>query len=170
MRQHNLLLLLVLAAIVATIAACQAPSAPPPPDYGAEYGPAVEKFMEVWNSRQYDELDSFVSTNFRREAPDQNVSGLDAMKLFMSQVHTTYPDFSITTDDVWFADGVAFVRWTATGTNTGEGSFEPTGNSIDVSGLTMVRFDGGMISEEHAYFDTATVASQLGLEAVPHAM
>ncbi len=66
-------------------------------------------------------------------------------------------------------DGVVFVEWTATGTNTGEGSAPPTGNAMEVSGLTKWVIEGGKIAEEYVYFDSAAAQRQLGGESMPHA-
>jgi len=33
----------------------------------------------------------------------------------------------------------------------------------------MLRFEDGMITEERALYDTATLQRQLGVEAIPHA-
>ena len=158
--------------LIATVA-CQAPapelSSEPVPDYAAQLGPAADSFIEVWNTRDYDKLDAILSADFRRRAPDQNADGPAAMKDFMRQVHRTYPDFRIVTDETYYDEDVALRVWTVTGTNTGEGAFPPTGKSIDVTGMTMLRFAGGKITEEVVFYDTATVTEQLGLAAVPHA-
>jgi steroid delta-isomerase-like uncharacterized protein/uncharacterized protein (TIGR02246 family) len=132
--------------------------------------PAAATFVDVWNNRNYDELDQVLTEDFRRRAPDQNADGRADMKEFMRQVHTTYPDFRIVVDNSSHQGDVAFLHWTVTGTNTGPGAFPPTGERITTSGITMLRFaDDGRISEEIAHYDTATVSSQLGLAAVPHA-
>lgn len=102
-------------------------------------------------------------------APDQSADGLAAMKEFMAQVHTAYPDFHIVVNESLYGDNLAFLNWTVTGTNTGEGSVPPTGKTVNISGITMLRFAGGMITEEIAHYDTATMMAQLGLSAVPHA-
>ncbi len=132
--------------------------------------PAAATFVDVWNNRNYDELYQVLTEDFRRRAPDQNADGRADMKEFMRQVHTTYPDFRIVVDNSSHQGDVAFLHWTVTGTNTGPGAFPPTGERITTSGITMLRFaDDGRISEEIAHYDTATVSSQLGLAAVPHA-
>lgn len=134
-----------------------------------QLSPALATFIEVWNSKDYDKLDKALTEDFRRRAPDQNAEGRAAMKEFMRQVHAAYPDFRIVANEDSHQGEVAFLRWTVTGTNTGPGAFPPTGKRITTSGITMVRFaPDGRIVEEAAEYDTATLASQLGLEAVPH--
>lgn len=135
-----------------------------------QLSPALATFMEVWNNQDYDKLDVALTGDFRRRAPDQNADGRAAMKEFMRQVHTTYPDFRIVVDNSSHQGDVAFLRWTVTGTNSGPGAFPPTGKRITTSGITMVRFaEDGRISEEIAQYDTASLSRQLGLTSVPHA-
>lgn len=131
---------------------------------------AVETFFAVWNREEgYDRLDSILATDFRRVAPDQNAEGRAEMKEFMRQVHTVYPDFQIELNESAHEGDVAFTYWTVTGTHSGEGAVPASGKSVDVSGITLLRFEDGMITEELAYYDTATLQEQLGVEAVPHA-
>jgi steroid delta-isomerase-like uncharacterized protein len=158
--------------LIVTILGCQAPAppaAPPPVDHAAKLGPAIEEIFEVWNTKEYDRLDAILAADFRREAPDQEAEGIDGMKEFMGQVHTTYPDFRIVADETYFDKDVAIVVWTVTGTNTGEGALPPTGKSVEIRGMTICRFRDGKIYEEDVFYDTAGVSEQLGLEAVPHA-
>ena len=135
-----------------------------------QLSPAAATFIEVGNSHDYDELDRALADDFRRRAPDQNADGRAAMKDFMRQVHTTYPDFRIVVNEDSHQGDVAFLHWTVTGTNTGPGAFPPTGKRITTSGITMLRFAAdGRISEEVAHYDTASLSRQLGLSGVPHA-
>jgi hypothetical protein len=160
-------LAIALAAVVGCQQAAQPPTAAPAtPDYAAEYGPKVEAFLQVWNSKDYAQLDGIVAESFVRRAPDQNADGREAMKAFMQQVHATYPDFRIVANAVGFGPDVAFTQWTVTGTYTPEGA-EP--KTIETSGATMLRFAGGLIAEERAFYDTGALAAQTGSATVPHA-
>lgn len=129
---------------------------------------AIETFFSVWNTEGYDRLDSILATDFRRRAPDQNADGRAEMKEFMRQVHAAYPDFHIELNESAHEGDVAFTYWTVTGTHSGEGAVQATGKSVDVSGITLLRFEDGMITEELAFYDTATLQRQLGVEAIPH--
>ena len=162
------LCLIAAIALIATVS-CPAPAPEPPPDYAAELGPAAKEFIEVWNTRDYDKLDAIMSADFRRVAPDQNADGLAAMKDFMRQAHSAYPDFRIVAEETYYQKDLVLMVWRVTGTNTGEGAFSPTGKSIDAKGMTMLRCADGKIVEEVVFYDTATVTNQLGLAGVPHA-
>lgn len=129
---------------------------------------ATKGFIEVWNTKEYDKLDGIATADFQRVAPDQNANGLAEMKQLMSQVHTTNPDFSIEIHESAYAENTSFILWTARGTNTGDGDVPASGNSWEVSGITMLRFVGGRISQEVAHYDTATLLNQVGTSELPH--
>jgi steroid delta-isomerase-like uncharacterized protein len=152
--------------VVACQPAAEPPAAPAAPDYAAQYDPAIDAIFDAWNSKQYDQLDGVLAADFTRIAPDQNADGPEGLKAFMAQTHATYPDFALTSNQRAYAPGVAFVEWTATGTDSGEGG---SGNPIEVSGATMLRFADGKITREIAYFDTATLMRQVGADTMPHA-
>jgi hypothetical protein len=155
-------------ALVAAIGCQQAPqpTAPAAPDYAAEYGPTLDAFLQVWNSKDYAQLDAILTDGFVRRAPDQGADGREAMKAFMQQVHATYPDFQIVSKAAAFGPDLAFTQWTVTGTYTAEGA-EP--RAVEISGATLLRMAGGLISEEHVFYDTAALAAQTATSAVPHA-
>lgn len=53
-----------------------------------------------------------------------------------------------------------FCHWIASG------SVPATGKSFTVTGMTMHQFKDGMMTEEWAYFDAASIQAQLNAEAV----
>ena len=165
---------LTLVALVATLSACQKPAppaaaTPEAPDYFAILGPTSEQFITVWNTQNYEVLDAILAPDFHRKAPDQNVSNLAEMKDFVKQVHAAYPDFHVETDSIAYTRDHAFVKWTATGTNTGDGATKATGKPIKVEGMTLLTFRDGRIIEEDVFFDSAALSAQLGTTAMPHA-
>ncbi len=146
------------------VAACQPPAAQP--DYAAQYDPALDAIFAAWTDKAYDGLDGKLATNYSRLAPDANAASLDELKAFMAATHTVYPDLVITSGQRAYAPGIAFVQWTATGTDRSPGG---TGQPISVTGSTMYRFADGMITHEYVYFDTAELMRQTGTQTVPHA-
>lgn len=173
--------LIPVALVVLLVAACQTADEPATENASEEqpaeetasntvdHAAAVETIFAVWNSKNYDELDAVLAPDFRRRGPDQNAESLEEMKDFMRQVHTAYPDFHIEMKESAYDGDVGFTHWKVTGTHSGEGSVPATGKSIDLDGATVLRFGDGLITEEIAYFDTAALQAQLGVESVPHA-
>jgi hypothetical protein len=74
------------------------------------------------------------------------------------------PDLVIAVEDIVAEGDRVAVRWTATGTNTGEGNGLPaTGKRITVGGMTFWRMRDGRIAEEWGVVDMLSALRQLGL-------
>lgn len=138
------------------------------PDREATLAATVDALEEVWNSGDYDRLDTILAADVRRDGPDQDAEGIEAMRQFMEQVRTTYAPFQITFDDVAYGEDLAFVHWTVTGGSPVESGAE-SGAGVEQSGITLLRFDeSGRITDEIVHFDTAALESQVGSEDLPH--
>lgn len=144
------------------ISACQ--PATPPPDHAAAQRPVVDAFLAAWNTGAVDALDEAMVPEVRRFSPGgaSDAGNLEELKQVVLDLRTAYPDMRITLDDMYSLENLAFGFWTFTGTNTGSGAMPPTGASVRISGLTMLRFAGGKITEERAFFDNADWLTQLG--------
>lgn len=140
-----------------------------PKDHTAEHKPAVDAFIDAWNTGNYDQLDTFFADGFKRRAPGfaMNAVGLSGMKDVMRALRGTYPDANLVVDDAYFQENLAFVRWTFSGTNTGPGDFPPTGKPVKNSGLTILHYANGKIAMEDVYFDTLEWMQQLGFTLTP---
>lgn len=74
------------------------------------------------------------------------------------------PDLVMTVEHMVAEGDLVVVRWSGTGTNTGEGNGLPaTGRRVTVRGMTLFRFKGGRISEEWSSVDRLGFLQQLGL-------
>jgi predicted ester cyclase len=81
-----------------------------------------------------------------------------------------FPDLAFTVDHAVAEGDLVAVRWTARGTNTGEGNGIPaTGRRVQVSGTALFRFEDGAIAEEWTAGDTLGLMRQLGLLPAPGA-
>jgi steroid delta-isomerase-like uncharacterized protein len=77
---------------------------------------------------------------------------------------TAFPDLHMTVDHAVAEGDLVAVRWTARGTNTGEGNGIPaTGRRVQISGMALFRFEDGAIAEEWTSGDTLGLMRQLGL-------
>ncbi len=74
------------------------------------------------------------------------------------------PDMRVKVNQVVAEGDLVSVYWTASGTNTAAGWGIPaTGKSVKVSGMTLFRFERGLIQEEWSVFDQYSIMKQLGL-------
>ena len=151
------------------VAACQ-PAAPPAPDYAAIQQPAVDAYLAGWSTGNLEGLDAAMAANvMRRSSAGMNADNLDELKAAMTTLRTAYPDAKVVSDETIHMPNAAVLRWTFTGTNTGPGDAPPTGKSVSLSGLTLLRFADGKITEEHVAFDAADWYRQLGYTITPPA-
>ncbi len=156
--------ILAAVAAVSMVAGC----APPPADYAAELKPALDDFVEAWNTGDMDKLDAALTDDYRRTTPfGVEAESLDAMKGVMTAFRTAYPDANVTLTETHFTESRAFINWTFTGTNTGPGDMPPTGRPVNIDGYTVVTFDGGKAASEEVYFDTLAWMTQLGATLIP---
>ena len=164
-----------IAVVVALLAACAPPAAKEDPAVAAmraaadsqqQMLAAIATWVSAWDTGNTDGLDAITAPNFKRTAPDQNAEGLDELKGLIAQVHTVYTDFNITNDASAAGPDGGFVQWTATGTDSG--SENPTGKSMNVTGISRYQFVDGKIVSEFVSFDSGALMSQLEREDIPH--
>lgn len=74
------------------------------------------------------------------------------------------PDMRVKVNHIVAEGDLVSVYWTASGTNSAAGWGIPaTGKSVSVSGMTLFRFERGLIQEEWSVFDQYSIMKQLGL-------
>lgn len=99
--------------------------------------------------------------------PDEDVRGIEGLKQFVSMFLEAFPDLSITVEDEIAEGDKVVTRWRARGTHQGElRGIAPTGNRVNVSGITIHRIEGDKIVEEWESPDNLGLMQQIG--AVPY--
>ena len=95
--------------------------------------------------------------------------GLEAAKGFAMGYRMAFPDLKTTTEDLIAEGDEVVVRWTTSGTHEGETeAFGPaTGNWMEVTGITIQRFEEGKIAEGWTNADTLGQMQQLGMAPAP---
>ena len=92
-------------------------------------------------------------------------AGKAEMRSFFNALFDAFPDFEMQILDLVVEDERAAVRWHATGTFSGTASFQgllATGKPVDLEGCDMVWVRDGKIARIEAYYDTASLARQIG--------
>ena len=87
------------------------------------------------------------------------------LKAWFSNLFRAFPDFRMEVADMVAYGDKAAVRWTATGTFTGEGKFEgltATGARVELEGLDLLTIEDGKIVENRAYTNAMEMARQMG--------
>jgi steroid delta-isomerase-like uncharacterized protein len=126
-----------------------------------------DKYYEVWNKGNVAELDAIVDSNFIYHKNNIEIKGLDGIKKEITNLRTMYPDMKLISEDIIFSENKIASRWHLTGTNTGTGEIPPTGKSIDIWGISIVRTDNGKLKEAWSSYDNQAVMEQLGFTLIP---
>ncbi len=108
-------------------------------------------------------LDRFFAAGFvSHNNPPGFPPGVDGVRQFFAMFHDAFPDAAVRIDEL-VADGdrVA-VATTLTGTHQGElMGVAPTGRSVSVTGIDIVRIEDGRIAEHRGLTDIVGLMRQL---------
>ena len=95
-----------------------------------------------------------------------DVHGVEGAKQFAATYRQAFPDVQTTMEDQLAEGDKVVTRFTSRGTHQGESEDfgPPTGNRIEVTGITIERFsEEGKIVEDWTNFDALGLMQQLGL-------
>jgi predicted ester cyclase len=146
--KSSIKILAVLLAALVIFSGCQQQQ-----DHSKELKPILDRGVAVWNSGNIEEVDEIWAPSAIRSAnqlPD--VEGIDGIKAIDEEV---------------YSENKAIIRWTFSGTNTGEGEMPPTGKQINIWGISILHFENGKLTREYVSFDNQPLLEQLGFTLTP---
>jgi steroid delta-isomerase-like uncharacterized protein len=134
----------------------------------------VERYVAAWNSRSAAPFGELVTDDVVWDDPalPQPARGRKEFESFLATSWRAFPDLAFDEGAGFLAvdgDRAAF-SWRMFGTNSGPldpPGFAPTGRSIDVHGMDLVRMVDGRIADYRAFYDMQGLAQQLGLVPAP---
>ena len=139
-------------------------------NYINDMKPLIDAYVKVWNTGDVDSLDQLTVPLFELRMPPKftAVIGRDSLKKEILETRKTYPDFFITIEDelIKCNNGLA-ASWTITATNTGPGSFPPTGRQVTSHGFSVITFSEGKISGEWIAYSDLDWITQLEFTVAP---
>ena len=129
------------------------------------------KVKRVWedtiNHGNLDALDEIIGPNYvRHQPPFPDMVGPAALKTYLADSRTAYPDCHFTIAKIISEGGWTALRWTLAGTQTGVSpttGAPPSGKHATMNGCTMSRIEGGKIVEEWVLGDFLGFLQQLGV-------
>ena len=127
----------------------------------------VEEAFNRGNLGVVDEIYAPVYVGHTAGVPEQT-PGPEGVKEFVEIYRSAFPDLHTTIEDmVTEGDKVAY-RWTAVGTHQGELlGLPPSGNRVELTGVTIERIEGGRIVETWNNFDQLGMLRQIGAIPAP---
>lgn len=123
----------------------------------------MNDYEALWNG-DFSKADVLAESVVVRSPTTGVVQGREDVEQMIRDMHSAFPDFHITTDDMLAGDETVMLEWTITGTHEGEYmGAPPTGRELEVTGMAKVRIDNGQIQEDHIYSNPQEIMEQLGL-------
>jgi steroid delta-isomerase-like uncharacterized protein len=124
--------------------------------------------QETLNEGNLGVVDEIVASDYVLHDPaiPEEIRGPEGIKGFVQMYRSAYPDTDITVEDQIAEGDDVVTRWTARGTHQGElMGIPPSGNRVEVTGITVDRFSGGKFVESWTSYDALGMMQQIG--AIP---
>jgi predicted ester cyclase len=126
-------------------------------------------FEEVWNKSRESAISEMLTPNCNVHGLEETgspLTGPQAFLRFYRQFRSGFPDVKVTVDQVIAEGDMTAARFTGRATHGGDGlGVQATGAVVTVSGLCMIRWEGGRIAEAWNEFDAAGLMRQVMLAA-----
>jgi len=127
----------------------------------------VMKFYdEVMNQFKLDVADKYIAMDaIDHDAQmDPQKSTLENFKMFMTMMHTGFPDMKIKVEDVISEGDKVVVRFRLTGTHKGMFmGMNATNKPIDIMAVDIFRMANGKFIEHWGFMDSGMMMQQLGM-------
>lgn len=126
-----------------------------------------EWYEEVWNKRDASAITRMLSADAVVHGLAQSggpLHGPDGFLQFHRAFTSAFPDLRVHVEDAIEQGDRVAMRFTATGTHSGDGlGFPATNRPMRVSGMTIARVAGGKFVEGWNVFDALGMMQQLGV-------
>jgi len=108
----------------------------------------VRRYLAAFNDRDWETLGELLAPDVVEHGVHDELHGVEEIVDFLGSYFETFPDYSGTTESVMAEDDLVTVRYTVTGTHTGEyRDVEPTGHTVEWTGMAIYRVEGDRIAE-----------------------
>lgn len=126
----------------------------------------LEMYQNVWNSFLAGDTSVVNDKNFTEDVivvtSEGDIVGIKACKEFYTNYLTGFSDIEWTIVDAFGQGNKLIKHWNFKGKHTGDFFGIPaTGNSLNLSGTTIVTMRDGRIAREHDFFDMKSMLDQL---------
>jgi len=131
----------------------------------------VRRYQAAYDNNNLDDLDAVIAVEMISHAAayDDAPTGLEGAKFGHRQNLSIFPEFRQTIDLLIAEGDKVVMRFTASGTFTGEPlmGVPPTGRRFEITGISIYRIAGGKIVEHWAIEDEIGIMQQIGLMPAP---
>jgi steroid delta-isomerase-like uncharacterized protein len=122
----------------------------------------VRDYLAAFNDRDREALSESLADDVVEHGIHEELHGVEEIQAFLDRHFEVFPDYSGSTGAV-VADGdTVVVRYTVNGTHSGEyRDVEPTGQTVEWTGMAMYRVEDGQIAEVWLEEDRLGLLEQL---------
>jgi predicted ester cyclase len=125
-------------------------------------------FEEVWNRRDPGAIGRLAAADMQAHGADGSLRGQAEFRQFYDTLVAAVPDIRVEVVSCVRGGDYVAVQWRATGTHSGaQDGWPPTGNAIDVPGLTLMRISGPTIAEAWDAFDFGGLMQTMNAPPAP---
>ena len=135
----------------------------------AEQNQAVARreIQELFNhTGNLDAADEIYAPDYVGHDPTSgDIRGVEGAKQYAAALRQAFPDLESTIEDQIAVGDKVVSRFSARGTHQGETEAfgPPTGKRVEITGITIERFEGGKIAEDWSEYNALGMLQQLGL-------
>ena len=128
----------------------------------------ARRWAEILNQGNVDLVDEIYAPNYVDHDPamPEDVRGVEGAREYYSMYTSAFPDAEVTIEEQVAEGNTVATRWTGRGTHQGElMGVPPSGNRVEVMGVTISHIEGGKIVEEWDIYDA--LGMMQGIGAIP---
>ncbi len=119
-------------------------------------------FETVWNQKNRDAIAEMFAPDAVLHEAGEDSTGPEGFYPFFDNMHAMFSDFHLTIEDSIAEGDKICLRWSCQAKHTGPGlGLDPTGITIHVTGLSLLRVGNGMILEGWQNWDMLAMMEQL---------
>ena len=118
----------------------------------------------IMSGGDLDELDELMVPGFIDHDPEPDQApGAEGVKEAFRRMRSGFPDLKLTPEAIYTDGDTVIARVRMTGTHKGEYfGIPPTGKSVGITGIDIVRIEDGKAVERWGVFDALALMHQLG--------
>jgi predicted SnoaL-like aldol condensation-catalyzing enzyme len=113
-------------------------------------------FEEVWNQGRRATIDEMVSSTAILNDENSTTTGPEGFKAFYDDLNSQFSDIHVTTHEMLSGGDLTCVRWTS------KLKHRASGKEVNVSGMSMIRFVDGKMTEAWQSWDKFGLMEQIG--------
>jgi len=128
----------------------------------ADDAETVRRYLKAFNDREWETLRGLLADDVVEHGVHEEFHGPDEIVEFLQEYFEVFPDYEGSTEELLVDGDVVAVRYEASGTHSDSyEDIEPTGHTVEWSGMAMYELDDGRITEVWIEEDRIGLLEQL---------